>query len=123
MNTQKINALFTVESLTSLQGAALVAMVVPNVLTYLIGPSFAPLEKWLGFGIAMLMALFIASRSTETGVMKWVIGVLNGFLIFAAAAGLTQVLGASSGGRPITGPDGVPVRLPFFHSWYPTLAK
>ncbi|HEY6072530.1 MAG TPA: hypothetical protein VIV15_03845 [Anaerolineales bacterium] len=120
MNTQKINALFTTESLMSLQGAALVAMVIPNVLTYLLGPAFAPLEKWVGFGIAMLLALYIASRSTEKSPMKWLIGVLNGFLIFAAAAGLTQVLGAASGGgHTTTGPDsGGPEPLPFFHSWY-----
>lgn len=123
MNTQKINALFTVESLMSLQGAALVALVVPNVLTYLIGPAFLPYEKWIGFAIAMALALFIASRSTGQGAMKWLVTVLNGFLIFAAAAGLTQVLGAASDGRPITGPDSVPGRLPFFHSWYQILTK
>jgi len=116
MNTQKINALFTAESLMSLQGAALVAMVIPNVLTYLIGPAFAPLEKWLGFGIAMLLALYIAARSTEKGLMKWLVGILNGFLIFAAAAGLTQVFGALGGSAQ--GPSS-PGRLPFFHGWYP----
>lgn len=115
MNTQKINALFTVESLTSLQGAALVALVVPNVLTYLIGPSFLPFEKWLGFAIAMVLALFIATRSTERGVMKWLVAVLNGFLIFAAAAGLTQVFGALSASS--LGPSS-PAHLPFFHSWF-----
>ena len=120
MDTQKINALFTAESLLSLQGAALVAMVIPNVLTYLIGPAFAPLEKWLGFGIAMLLALYIAARSTEKGLMKWLIGLLNGFLIFAAAAGLTQVLGSASphAGRPPTAPGFGPGGSQFFHSWY-----
>lgn len=115
MNTQKLNALFTRESLLSLQGAALVTMVIPNVLAYLIGSSFYPYEKWLGFGIAMLLALYIAAQSTERGGMKWLIAVLNGFLIFAAAAGLTQVLGAVSvSGLGPSAPSG----RPFFHSWY-----
>lgn len=118
MNIQRINSLFTKESLMSLQGAALVALVVPNVLTYLIGPPFQPFEKWVGFAIALALALYIAVQSTEKGAMKWLIAVLNGFLIFAAATGLTQVLGAATGGRPITGPEGEPGRLPFFHSWY-----
>lgn len=114
MDTQKINALFTSESLLSLQGAALVSMVVPNVLTYLIGPSFLPYEKWLGFGIAMLLALMIATRSTERGAMKWIVALLNGFLIFSSAAGMTEVFGAMS--RGLEGAAGEPV--PFFHSWF-----
>ncbi|MGE5248981.1 MAG: hypothetical protein ACM3QS_02110 [Bacteroidota bacterium] len=116
MNTEKVNALFTKESLLSLQGAALVTLIVPNVLTFLIGASFQPYEKWVGFVIAMLMAFYIALQSSETGAQKWLIAVLNGFLIFAAAGGLTDVLGAVLGGEsvPVT-PGG---RLPFFHSWF-----
>jgi hypothetical protein len=113
MNRERINALFTQESLLSLQGAALVALIIPNVLTYLIGAPFLPYEKWVGFGIAMILALFIASRSTETGAMKWVIALLNGFLIFAASAGLTDMLGPQTVGAG-PGPSG----LPFFHSWF-----
>jgi hypothetical protein len=117
MNIDRINALFTKESLMSLQGAALVTLVVPNVITFLVGSAFLPYEKWLGFVIAMGMAIYIASQSSDTGAQKWVIAILNGFLIFAAAAGLTDVLGALSGveSAPI-----VPGRVPFFHSWYLT---
>ena len=90
-------------------------MILPNVITYLIGPAFLPFEKWVGFGIAMLFAVYIALQSTDRGVLKWLIAVLNGFLIFSAAAGLTDVLGGarSPSLSPIP-PDGIP----FFHSWY-----
>jgi hypothetical protein len=115
MKTDRINALFTRESLMSLQGAALVTLVVPNVITFLVGSAFLPYEKWLGFVIAMGMALYIASQSSETGIQKWGIAILNGFLIFAAAAGLTDVLGSLSGIESV--PD-VSGRVPFFHSWF-----
>jgi hypothetical protein len=116
MNTGRINALFTAESLMSLQGAALVALIVPNVLTYLIGPAFLPFEKWVGFAIALSLALYIASRSTDKGAMKWLVAVLNGFLIFSAATGMTEVFGAAAAGS--LGPS-APGQLPFFHSWFP----
>jgi hypothetical protein len=115
MNTDKINALFTRESLLSLQGAALASLVIPNVLTYMIGPAFMPLEKWVGFTIAMLLAIYIAAQSSERGPQKWLIGVLNGFLIFAAAAGLTEVFSAVG---PSTAAPQSPGGTPFFHSWY-----
>jgi hypothetical protein len=115
MDSTKFNSLFSTESLMSLQGAALVTLIIPNVLTYLIGAAFLPYEKWVGFGIAMLLALFIASRSTEAGAMKWTIALLNGFLIFAAAAGLTDMLG----GPPVsTVVPTEPGQIPFFHSWF-----
>jgi len=115
MNTDKINALFTRESLLTLQGAALAAMIIPNVLTYLIGATFLPYEKWLGFGIAMAFAIYIATRSKEKGILKWVIAVLNGFLIFSASAGLTDMLGGvrTADVSPIS-----PAGIPFFHSWF-----
>jgi hypothetical protein len=113
MDRERLNALFTPESLMSLQGAALVALLIPNVLTYLIGDPFRPYEKWVGFTIAMILAIFIATRSTEKGAMKWVIAVLNGFLIFAASAGLTDMLGPQGVGL---GPT--PSHPPFFHSWF-----
>lgn len=115
MNTERINSLFTKESLLSLQGAALAAMIIPNVLTSLIGAAFMPFEKWVGFGIAMLFALYIARQSTDQGAQKWLIAILNGFLIFTAAAGMSDVLG---GGRPATGIPLAPDNIPFFHSWY-----
>jgi hypothetical protein len=115
MNTERINSLFTKESLLSLQGAALAATIVPNVLTYLIGSAFLPLEKWVGFGIAMLFAIYIAVQSTDKGAQKWLIAILNGFLIFSAAAGMTDVLG---GGRPVNPAPAAPGSIPFFHSWF-----
>jgi hypothetical protein len=115
MNTDRTNALFTRESLMSLQGAALATLVIPNVLAYMIGPGFLPFEKWIGFGIAMLLALYTAYQSSEAGVQKWAIAVLNGFLIFAAAAGLSDAFGSM---KTADVPPGPPNGVPFFHSWF-----
>ena len=37
---EKLDELFTLQSLLSLQGAAFAALLVPNVLTYLVGDVF-----------------------------------------------------------------------------------
>jgi len=115
MSKTAFDGLFTKESLASLQGAAAATLLVPNVLTYLIGSSFHPYEKWVGFGIAMLLSLVVAAQAPKKGWVKWVAAILNGFLIYASAVGLTHAmsapakLGDASGGGP----------LGFFHSWYP----
>jgi hypothetical protein len=86
-----VNALFTSDSLVSLQGSTAAALLVPNVLVHLVGSSFAPFAKWVAFGIAMSLALLVANRASETGRFKWIVAVLNGFLIFASAVGINQV--------------------------------
>ena len=115
MNRAVLNSLFTKESLASLQGSALLTLLVPNVLTYLIGSSFAPYEKWVAFIVALLSALFIAFQAPEKGAAKWILAVLNSFLIFASAVGATEVLGSGAG----TGMAASGEALPFFHSWTP----
>lgn len=114
MDRKVIDSLFTKESLLTLQGSALVTLMVPNVLRYLIGPDFAGFEKWVGFAIAMLLALLIASQASEKTWITWVLAVFNGFLIFASAVGLTTAL--APGTEP--GLSGASGQVPFFHNWY-----
>ena len=114
MNKQAIDSLFTTESLLTLQGSALVTLLVPNVLRYLIGSSFAGYEKWVGFAIAMVLAFLTATQATKKDWMTWVLAFFNGFLIYSSAVGLTTAL--ASGVQP--GLSGVSSPVPFFHSWY-----
>jgi hypothetical protein len=108
------NSLFTKESLLSLQGCAAITLLVPNALRYLIGSSFAPYEKWVGFGVAMLLAFIVALQASSKGLLKWIVAVFNGFLIFGAATGLTQIFDSAIGpGFDQRGGEG------FFRSWYP----
>ena len=111
MNKNALDSLFSKESLLSLQGCAAVTLLVPNVLAYLIGSGFAPYQKWVAFGVAMLLALYVASQAPGKAGVKWVLAVLNGFLIFASAVGLTTVLGSAF-------PAEQPAPRSFFGSWY-----
>lgn len=114
MDKDTLNALFTKESLASLQGAAAATLLVPNVLTYLIGNSFQPYEKWVALVVALLLAAIVAVQAPTKSWIKWVVAVLNGFLIFASAVGLTNVLGSATRGG-----IGLGERFSFFHTWYP----
>lgn len=114
--TANLNALFTLSSLLSLQGAAAASLLVPNILTYLIGPSFQSYEKWIAFAIAMLLALVTAWIATDTNILKWLVAIFNGFLIFASAAGVNEMATR----RPPSAARSFAVRAKpaFFHSWF-----
>jgi hypothetical protein len=113
MSKNTLNSLFSKESLFSLQGAAAATLIVPNVLGYLIGANFYPYEKWVAFGVAMLLALLTAAQAPSKEAGKWLIAIFNGFLIFASAAGLTDALGS---GARMSVAEGI--TNPFFHSWF-----
>jgi hypothetical protein len=108
-----INGLFTLDSLLSLQGAAAAALLVPNVLAYLIGPGFQSYEKWVAFVIAMGLALWTAYRAPKKDSSKWLLAILNGFLIFASAIGVNQAAATASA---TSAPQ--PAQPPFFHNWF-----
>jgi hypothetical protein len=82
--------LFTLESLLSLQGAALASWIVPNVLGYIIGIKFNKLRKYFSLLISFSLAFLIAtiSKVSWTG---WIVAIFNGFLIFASAVGINQI--------------------------------
>ncbi|HZQ06025.1 MAG TPA: hypothetical protein VFD70_05555 [Anaerolineae bacterium] len=79
-----LNALFTVPSLLSLQGASAARLLGPNVLAYLIGGGFKPFAKWVGFGIAIVLALLTAILASDPNWIKYIIALFNSFLIFAS---------------------------------------
>ena len=116
-----LDALFTTESLLSLHGAATATMLATNVLAYLIGPGFYPHQKWIALTLAMGLAFLVASQAPGKQKTKWLVAIFNGMLIFSAAAGLTQVLGATLSPAPGGGAlsPGAYGPMPFFHSWYP----
>jgi len=85
-----VEELFTLESLLSLQGAALASLLVPNVLGYVIGKNFDKYRKYISLLIAFGLAFLVASLS-KIGGIGWVVAVFNGFLIFASAVGINQM--------------------------------
>jgi len=114
--SSSLNGLFTLTSLVSLQGAAAASLIVPNVLTYLIGASFKPYEKWVAFAIAMLLSLLTALLAPSPDFTKWIVAVFNGFLIFASAIGINEAAARTGGEQLGTLSRGAKPR--FFHSWF-----
>jgi hypothetical protein len=115
-DTTNLNALFTLTSLLSLQGAAAACLLVPNVMTYLIGANFKPYEKWVAFAIAMVLALVTAYIAADASLLKWLVAVFNGFLIFASAIGVNEMAARTGGANLKTLSPGAKPR--FFHSWF-----
>jgi hypothetical protein len=105
---EKLDELFTLESLLALQGAATAALLVPNVLAYLFGEEFKPYKKWVSFVVAMGLAFLVAILAETDAWTKWIVASFNGLLIFASAIGLNEkIIGSTALGRKR-----------FFESWF-----
>ena len=85
-----MNELFTVGSLVSLQGSAAAALLVPNVVGFLVGDKFDPFRKWTSLVIAMALA-YIAAFTSGDGALTWLVAFFNGLMIFASAMGVNQL--------------------------------
>ena len=81
MESQVLDNFFTTESLLSLQGAAAAALLIPNVLVYLIPSLGNQVRKWISFTISMLLAYLVAILAPDPGFVKWVLAFFNGFLM------------------------------------------
>ena len=129
----KLEALFTVQSLLSLQGSAAAALLVPNVLAYLIGEPFkAEYKKWVSFFLAIALAYLVAilAPNPEGDWTRYILAFFNGFLIFASSVGINQAAAASNQDDPSSAGAGAfasspsqsspsqPSSRKFFSSWF-----
>jgi hypothetical protein len=119
----ELDSLFTIASLVSLQGSAAAALLVPNVLTYLVGNAFKPYAKWVSFAISMGLAYLVAALAPDSEWTKWIVALFNGFLVFASAVGINE----AAGGRAVAEPGlmgvgdetgAAPGGGRFFESWF-----
>jgi hypothetical protein len=85
------NEFFTPQSMLTLTGATGIVFVVTNGLK--VAFDFDP--KWLGLALSELVAVLGVVVSGGRGV-DYFIGVINGFLIFSAAAGVSSMGGAAA---------------------------
>ena len=85
------NEFFTLQSMLTLTGATGIVFVVANGLK--VAFDFSP--KWLGLALAEAIALLGVAFSGGHG-LDYFIGVINGFLIFSAAAGVSSMGGAQA---------------------------
>src|SRR5438309_8679292 len=107
LNPNDAKSLFTLTSLLSLQGSAAAALLVTNVLLYLIGDKFKPAAKWVSFIIAIGLAYLVAFLAPGNDWTKWLLAFFNGFLVFASTIGINQ---AGAGGAKLSSQG-------FFRSW------
>lgn len=85
-----IDQLFTADSLLTLQGAAAVTYLVPNVLGAII-PMPDRVRALLALIIALGLSFVAATLGEQQGAITWVVAVFNGFLIAGSALGFNQV--------------------------------
>lgn len=88
---------FTVQSMLTLAGAAGATFVVCNGLQKAL--DFNP--KWLGLVVAQMIVLAGTAASGAAGIADYMVGVINGFLVFLTAAGGTGAAGSGAGGQPV----------------------
>ncbi|MBX6751898.1 MAG: hypothetical protein IRY85_19935, partial [Micromonosporaceae bacterium] len=87
-----VDQLFTADSLLTLQGAAAVTYLVPNVLGAII-PMPDRVRALIALLIALGLSFYAASLGQSEGVITWVVALLNGFLIAGSALGFNQITG------------------------------
>src|SRR5262245_46618679 len=103
-----VDQLFTADSLLTLQGAAAVTWLVPNVLGAIIRIPDR-VRALLALLIALGLSIYAATLGKDGGTMTWVVAVLNGFLIAGSALGFNQ---ATRGRGPAPSASPVPVPAP-----------
>lgn len=117
----------TWESLTTVGGGSIAITLVTNVLGSLV-PGFDGLRKYVAFVLALALSVGVAANLPDASMSKWILAVLNGFLIYATSVGLNQVGSAAGGGGGGGGPHPAPAPAgggggasggarPFFRSW------
>lgn len=95
MSAQLPNDFFTIQSMLTLSGATGGTFVICNGLQ----KAFDFNPKWLGLLVAQLIVIAGVAVSGGDGPIAYLIGVINGFLVYCSAAGATGALGQS--GPPI----------------------
>ncbi|MGZ3871885.1 MAG: hypothetical protein ACXVJD_03140 [Mucilaginibacter sp.] len=77
---------FTVESMLTLTGASGSTFLICNGLQRAF--NFNP--KWLALIVAVALSITGVILTGKTGIIDFVVGTVNGFLIYATAAGATE---------------------------------
>jgi hypothetical protein len=90
-NPQLPNEFFTLQSMLTLTGSTGIVFVVANGLKV----AFNWNAKWLGLALSELISIFGVAFTGGHG-LDYFIGVINGFLIFSAAAGVSSMGGAAA---------------------------
>jgi hypothetical protein len=90
------NAFFSLQSMMTLGGATGATFVVCNGIQR----AFDYNPRWLALLVAQLLCLGVVYQSGGLA-SDYVIGVINGFLVYCSAAGATGVASAATGAPPL----------------------
>lgn len=92
------NEFFTVNSFATLSGSSAIVFIVTSVIKYLTDGKYNP--KWLAFFASELVACLAVWLSTDRELVSFIIGLLNGMLIFATALGINTVVASPQEAAP-----------------------
>ena len=71
-------------------------LLIPNVLTFLIGDALKPYKTRVSSGISMVLAYLVAALAQSADWTKWIVALLNGLLVFASAVGINEAAGGGT---------------------------
>lgn len=114
------NELFTIQSMLTLSGATGATFIICNGLQTAF--NFNP--RWLGLAVAQVIMLSGVAASGGTGTIAYLIGVINGFLVYSSAAGATSAFGGAGpatiarGQVPIPNTSAPLARRGFLSPWF-----
>ncbi|TDR49571.1 hypothetical protein DFP85_1335 [Halomonas ventosae] len=104
---------FTVQSMLTLSGATGATFVVSNGMQQAF--NFNP--KWLALLIAMII-VELGVFLTDGTAVQYLVGVINGFLVYSCAAGGNSMLGQGSPDTIDRGQGFAPDRRRFLSPWF-----
>ena len=113
---------FTVQSMATLAGASGATFVVANGIQR----AFNRNPRWLALAIALIISIvgtYSSHKNSPTDWTDYFVAVINGFLIFATAAGGTHIAGRQQTHARARGVDDLNERVPstersFLTPWF-----
>ncbi|HEU0179710.1 MAG TPA: hypothetical protein VFV58_36225 [Blastocatellia bacterium] len=93
---------YTTATLFSLSGSASAVWIITSLMGYLLeSKASKQFKKWFGLILSIALSLLGATLVKEQQSLTWVVGVVNGFLIYITAIGANTITEkAATAGRP-----------------------
>jgi hypothetical protein len=98
---------YTIESMLTLTGASGVTFIVCNGIQRAF--NFNP--KWLALVVAIFISFIGVYMTGKSSISNYFVGLINGFLIYATAAGATEIAGSSQNTRSRQNDENEPFSL------------
>ena len=105
---------FTPESMITLAGATVITTVITNSCQHVLNWN----PKWFGLAVAIVITVAGVFFTTDAKPLNYFMSVINGFMVYASATGIMQMIG-----NPVQQSDLTPrsfrdPRRRFINKWY-----